>query len=224
MQCRLLVPFAVYRGPLLRADRDGIGLRAIRTDRFELDLSAALAFGAGSDALEARTGMPELGTLVELGPRLKWRLDATADSPGRWRVEVPLRGVYDISNSFAGRGLSLEPELRYEVRHAGWAYNLSAGLLLGNQRLASTFYEVTPWQATADRPAYASRGGLIATRLGATASRSLTPQLRALAFVRLDSVAGAANASSPLVRQTNGLSAGVGFIYVFARSSQRAAD
>ena len=121
--------------------------------------------------------------------------------------------------------MSLEPRLVYERRDGGiWRYGASIGPLLGNARLADTFYGVAPAYALPGRPAYAAQGGLIAWRLGVNASRELTPDLRLFLFARVDSVAGAANRNSPLVRQTNGGSAGVGLSYTFARSSQRASD
>jgi len=35
------LPYLIYRGKLLRADGDGAGVRAVRTESFELDVSFA---------------------------------------------------------------------------------------------------------------------------------------------------------------------------------------
>ena len=220
----LALPYVIYRGKYLRADRDNIGVRVVNQERYELDVGFAGAFGSRASDTEARRGMPELGTLVEFGPRLKWNLGA-APGDGRLRADVALRGVFDLSDSLRYKGLSLEPRLVYEQRgEGGWRYGASGGPLLGNARLADTFYGVAPAYALPDRPAYAAKAGLIAWRLGVSASREVTPDLRLFLFGRLDSVAGAANRDSPLVRKTNGGSVGVGLSYTFARSSQRAAD
>ena len=72
----LALPYFIYRGDVLRADRETAGIRALKTENFELDVGFAGAFGAGSETIEARQGMRKLGTLVELGPRLKWDLGA----------------------------------------------------------------------------------------------------------------------------------------------------
>jgi hypothetical protein len=72
----LALPYFIYRGDVLRADRDTAGIRAMKTESFELDVGFAGAFGAGSETIAARQGMRKLGTLVELGPRLKWDLGA----------------------------------------------------------------------------------------------------------------------------------------------------
>jgi outer membrane protein len=220
----LALPYVIYRGKYLRADRDNVGVRVVNKERYELDVGFAGAFGSRASDTEARRGMPELGTLVEFGPRLKWNLGA-APGDGRLRADIALRGVFDLSNSLRYQGLSLEPRLVYERRgEDGWRYGASVGPLLGNGRLADTFYGVAPGDALPDRPAYAAKAGLIAWRLGVNASREVTPDLRLFVFGRLDSVAGAANRDSPLVRKTNGGSVGVGLSYTFARSSQRAND
>jgi MipA family protein len=70
----LALPFVVYRGHWLRADRDTLGVRAVKTSRLELDVGLAGSFGGGDEEIEARRGMRELGTLVELGPRVKYLL------------------------------------------------------------------------------------------------------------------------------------------------------
>ena len=220
----LVLPYVIYRGKYLRADRDNVGVRVVNKERYELDVGFAGAFGSRASDTEARRGMPELGTLVEFGPRLKWNLDAEPGD-GRLRADVALRGVFDLSDRLRYKGLSLEPRLVYERRGVGgWRYGAGVGPLLGNARLADTFYGVAPAYALPDRPAYAAKAGLIAWRLGVNASRELTPDLRLFLVARVDSVADAANRASPLVRQTHGGSVGVGLSYTFARSSQRASD
>jgi outer membrane protein len=220
----LLLPYAVYRGQVLRADDGGAGLRAVRTDRFELDVSLTGRFGAGSRSLRAREGMRRLGTLVEFGPVARWYLNGR-ETPGRVIFELPVRGVFDAGDRLRHQGLSAEPGLSVRQRLSStWGYSLSASVLLGDRRLGSALYGVATAEALPDRPAYGARGGLIAWRLGATVLHQLTPDLRVIGFGRLESVAGAANRDSPLVRRTTGMTVGLGLTYVFARSAARASD
>lgn len=223
----LPLPFFIYRGEFFRADRDTVGLRAFKTPEFEVDIGFAGAFGSSANDIEARRGMRDIGTLVELGPRLKWNLVNLGKGPGngRWRAEFPLRAVFDLDDRAAHRGLSFEPKLVFERQAlGGWAYSASISAIVADQKLASTFYEVSPAEATAQRAAYAAKSGLVAWRLSTSASRSLGPDWRLFGFVRMNSVAGAANETSPLVRQQNGASVGVGLIYTWMRSEQRARD
>ncbi len=219
----LPLPYVIYRGEWLRADRESAGFRALKTDTFEVDVGLAGSFGASSGALDARRGMRELGTLVELGPRLKWRLAATPEG-GRLSAEFPLRAVFDLSDKAAFRGVSFEPRLVYALQSGAWRYGVSAGAVFADTRLAKTFYQVSPAEAIFGRPAYTAEGGLVAWRLGGTLSRSLSRDWSVFGFARLDSVAGAANESSPLVRRTTGASAGLGVLYTWMRSQQSARD
>ena len=220
----LALPYFIYRGDVFRADRETAGIRALKTETLELDLGFAGAFGSGSDTIEARQGMRKLGTLVELGPRLKWDLGA-GPAGGRLSAEFPARAVLDLSDQAAHRGWSFEPKLTYSRRSdSGWRYSTSVSAIVADTRLAQTFYEVRSSEATAMRPAYTAQSGLVSLRLGTTFSRSLGRDWNLFGFARLDSVAGAANESSPLVRRSTGATAGLGVAYTWMRSERAAFD
>lgn len=213
----LALPYAIYRGRVLRADRGTVGLRAFKTARSEVDIGFAGAFGSSASSTSARRGMPDIGTLVEFGPRLKLRLG------GGFRAALPLRGVFDLSDRFSHRGMAFEPEISWSTRAGAWNLGSSLSWVVGDERLASTFYSVAPEFVTAGRPAYEAQAGLISTRLGFTASRRFGRDWRLFNFVRLDSVAGAANRDSPLVERRSGTSFGVGVSWTWLRSEALAA-
>ncbi len=214
----IALPYLLYRGPWLRIERGAFGLRALKSPDFEIDIGFSGSLGTGSGETVARQGMPALGTLIEFGPRARWNL-GSAPGGAEWRLDLPLRGVFDVSNSFAFSGVALEPRIQWDhAGLAGWRLTASAGALLGDRELTGTFYDVAPEYATASRPAYEAKAGLIAWRLGLTASYRLTRDWRIFGFGRLDTVAGAANEDSPLVSRTTGYSAGVGLQWTWARS------
>lgn len=223
----LLLPYVIYRGDILRADQGTAGLRALKTERMELDVGVAGSFGSRADEVDARRGMPKLGTLVELGPRLKLNLTAPRETMagGTWRLELPVRGVFDLSNSFANRGISFEPELQFRRRGAtGFNYTVSASAIVGNRKLTETFYGVAPAYAIPGRPAYAAEPGLIGWRLGTSFTKSLSPDWRLFGFLRMDSVAGAANEVSPMVKKTSGVTGGLGVSWTWMRSKQQGSE
>lgn len=219
----LALPYVLYRGPLLRADQGTVGLRAAKTQRYELDIGFAAALGSQAGDIEARRGMDDLGTLVEAGPRIKWFFGPSGQ-PGRWRLEVPLRGVFDLDEGLAWRGWALAPRLVFEHRVHGWSHEISGGPLIGSRRLNEMYYGVPAAQATPQRPAYRADGGLMAWRLQTWWGRPIDSHWYLFAFARLDSVAGAANAGSPLVRRRNGGSVGVGMSWSGWRSQRPAVD
>lgn len=221
----LVLPWVVYRGPLLRIDRGALTVRALRTPRTELDVGFALSLGSNASDVQARRGLPDLGTLVEFGPRLKINLGELDGDRPAWRLDLPLRGVFDASDGLRHRGYAFEPQLVYETRRdGGWGLQASAGLVFGDRELNDTFYGVAPPFATASRPAYEARAGLIGSRAGLALSRRVGQDLRLFVFARVDSVAGGANDASPLVRRETGATAGVGLAWTLARSQRRGSD
>jgi len=220
----LLLPYAVYRGEILRAERGGAGLRAFKADAFELDLGASGALGSSSQRVEARRGMPDLGTLVELGPRLRWTLSREEDGSS-WRLDLPLRSVHDLSDGLQRRGFAFEPEIKWQgPMGGGFFVNTGLSAVVADRQLAQTFYGVQAAQATLNRPAYSARAGLLTWRLAGTVAWRLGTHWNAFTYARLDSVSGAANEASPLVRQSMGVSAGLGLSYAWQRSALPAID
>jgi outer membrane scaffolding protein for murein synthesis (MipA/OmpV family) len=221
----LALPFLLYRGKVLRADQQGIGARLVNNDRIEFDVGFAASLPAHSSDVAARRGMPDLGTLVEFGPRVKLHLADLGDD-GRVRFELPLRTVIEARGGLRRQGWTLEPRLVWANRGEGDAWSLEAhvGTLFGDRRIQRYFYEVAPQFATPERPAYRAESGMMLVRAGLFGTWRMNPDLRLFGFLRFDSYAGAANRDSPLFKQNAGTSAGIGFAWTFARSQARAAE
>lgn len=226
---RVVLPYAVYRGEVLRSDRSSAGVRAIKTPNTELDIGAALSFGGGSDEIDARAGMKKLGTLIEVGPRLKVRLGNYGG--GQLRFELPLRAVFDFGDGAKYSGLTLEPRLAYSRQMSPrWSLSTSASVMYADERMSDYFYQVSDADVVPaggslpERKAYDARAGQMVSRLSVSSSVNLGRDWRLLGYVRHDTVAGAANESSPLVRKTDGTTVGLGVIYTWLRSNEKARD
>lgn len=212
------LPFFIYRGKYFRADENTVGVRAVKTPTTELDIGFSGSFGASSSDVEIRRGMPSLGTLFEFGPRLKVNLPAPTPQ-SRLRLELPLRAVLDVSDGFRGRGFSFEPEIDFSLPVAGGTrVGAKLGLIFGDRKLNDYVYGVATPFANAARPAYQVQAGLIATRLRLSTATRLSKDWDLFTFARYDTVNGAANHDSPLVRRSGGPSVGVGLAWTFWRS------
>jgi outer membrane scaffolding protein for murein synthesis (MipA/OmpV family) len=221
----LVIPSLIYRGEVFRSDRGGIGARVLRTTDMELDIGFAGSLPSNAKDTNARNGMTDLGTLIEFGPRVKWTL--ARPSPGnQLRIELPVRAVLEFNSGVNGQGVAFEPELVYAMRNVagGWSLSTSGSLVWGDRKLNNYFYGVTPQFATASRPAFDAQPGLIATRLGLSTSKEITPDVRVFGFARYESYSGAANLDSPLHQASSGSSAGIGLVWTLARSTQRVAN
>jgi len=219
----LVLPMFIYRGKVLRADRSGVSARLFDTERVDLDLGFALSLPARSDDVDARAGMPDLNSLLEFGPRLKILL-SDPKAAERVRLELPLRVPFELGNGFRRQGVVFEPRVVFETASGNqqWQADANVGMVFGNARLNQYFYEVAPQYATATRPAYQAKGGLMATRFGASLSHRLTKDWRLFGFARFDNYTHAANRDSALFRQNSGLSLGAGFTWTAYRSTARA--
>lgn len=221
----LVLPYLIYRGEVLRSDQSGIAARLLRTEAAEFDVGFAASLPARSEDVAARAGMPNLGALVEFGPRLKYKLTQPAPDTG-WRIELPLRAVIEVRSGLRRQGWTLEPKLVYEARdaHDVWNIDTSASLVLGDAGINDYFYQVQPQFATPARGAYSAKAGLLLVRAGLFAARKLNPDLRVFGFLRYESYANAANRASPLMMKSTGASAGIGLAWTLRRSTRRARE
>ena len=71
----LPLPFVVYRGDVLRADRDGARALLFDSERLDIDLSLFATPPTRSSEDDARTGMPDLAATLEIGPNLQFTFD-----------------------------------------------------------------------------------------------------------------------------------------------------
>lgn len=221
-QRALALPFFVYRGEVLRADRNGLGARLLHTDRVEFDIGFAASLPASSNDVELRQGMPDLGTLIEFGPRLKVNLADPAPDQ-RVTFELPLRAVLEFNAGVRQVGYALEPKLAYEWQQRGdWRLKGAFSLMVGDQQLNRYFYEVPGAYATASRPAYEAQAGLIGSRIGIDGIKRLGPDVNLFAFARYDWHDGASNRASPLFAQSQGTSIGLALTWTLSRSEARA--
>ncbi len=219
----LVLPFFVYRGRYFRADRGSVGVRALKTPRVELDVGFSGSLGSHSSDIAVRSGMPDLGTLIEFGPRMKVNLGDTDQTRPHSILQFPLRDVIDVSHGFRSRGIAFEPQWVAETTlPEGRFFSATLGALFGDQSLNDMLYGVAPEYVTATRSGYTAKAGLIALRAGLRVSHKLSSAARIFYLLRVESLRGAVNRESPLFRRDVGWSVGVGFAWTLFRSERSA--
>lgn len=215
----LPVPYFVYRGEILRADRDGARAVLLETDRFDFDLSLAASTPTRSDDNDARRGMDDLEPTIEFGPNLNWTLARGA----HWKLDLraPVRAVFTVESDPRLLGWNSTPNLNLDLSGiaGGWNVGMLAGPVFGTRRLHATTYDVRGDDVTDDRPAYRARGGYAGSQFTLALSRRFERQWAGF-FLRYDTLQGARFADSPLVRQRDNWSVGFAYAWVFAQSSR----
>jgi outer membrane scaffolding protein for murein synthesis (MipA/OmpV family) len=214
------IPYFIYHGDLVKADRDGVRGQLFHQNRVELTLSVNATTPVRNDS--ARAGMPDLRSTIELGPQLNVHLWKSSEGRARLDLRVPVRAALTLEARPHYVGTFTPPVLNLDLVQSrgdfGWKLGLLAGPLLAERRYNGYFYTVAPQFATATRPAYEAPGGYA----GAQALISLTRRFRSFwvgAYARHDTLAGASFEDSPLVRTDSYWSTGVAFAWIIAQSS-----
>lgn len=220
----LPLPYFVYRGDFLRADRNGVRGMLMERPRVQLDVSVSATTPVRSRDTSARGGMPDLDPAVELGPALQWRAWESADQRLQLEARLPVRASFAIGND-GFIGWFVAPNLNLDARGTGmfdgWNFGALTGPLFADRRYHEYFYGVAPQYATAQRSYYAARGGYSGAQLLLSATRRL-PRYWLGGYVRYDRLDGAVFSDSPLMRRKSSWSGGVAVSWIFARSSRDA--
>jgi outer membrane protein len=216
----LPIPYLVYNGKFLKADRDGVRGTLFNQDRIELNLSVNATTPVRSDS--ERNGMPDLKSTLELGPSLDLHLLRSDDARFKFDLRMPLRAAFTVEASPREIGWTFTPRFNLDVADplgwAGWHLGLLTGPLFADRRYHEYFYTVAPQYATASRPAYQAAGGYAGTQAIASTSKRF-PHFWVGAYMRYDTLAGAAFEDSPLVQRRSYWSAGFGISWMIRRSS-----
>lgn len=218
----LPVPYFVYRGQFLRADRDGVRGVILDGHVVEFNVSVNATTPVESNNTPARAGMPDLKPTVELGPSVDWHIWRSEDPRVRLDFIMPLRTAVTIQDAPHSIGWFFAPRLNVDFidigAHSGWNLGVLAGPLFATRRYDQYFYSVAPEYARPDRPAYEAPGGFAGTEFLTSLSKRF-PRFWVGAFIRYDNLSGASFADSPLVRSNSYLAGGIGFAWMIAKSS-----
>ena len=216
----LPVPTLWYYGKFLKADRDGVRGTLFNQDRVEVNLSGNATTPVRND--RERNGMPDLKSTLELGPSFDVHLLHSADARIKWDLRMPLRAAFTVEASPRMIGWTFTPRFNLDIADpagfTGWHLGLLTGPLFADRRYHGYFYTVAPQYATAARPAYQAVGGYAGTQAVAALSKHY-PHFWVGAFVRYDTLAGAAFVDSPLVQRKGYWAAGFGISWMIHRSS-----
>ena len=220
----LPLPYLIYRGRIFKADRQGVRSVLFDSDRVDLNMSLAASPPVDSSRDRAREGMQSLRPTLELGPVLDLTLWQAPARDAKLQLRVPVRGAMTVEAHPRFIGGELVPQLTLDVidpfGQRGWNLGLVAGTQFADARYHRYFYEVTPADATPERPAYHASGGYAGTDFIVALSKRFT-HVWVGAFARYDGLRGATFASSPLVTSKSYAAVGLGVSWIFHESSER---
>jgi MipA family protein len=217
----LPLPYIVYRGKFLKADRDGARALLFDTQRVKVDISVAASRPTHSNDNEARAGMPNLPGVGEIGPNLNYTLAGSTEHHWRFDLRLPLRAAVTLQHSPKFIGGTFSPHVNLDIAGLGGGWNLGmlTGPVFADRKYHEHFYGVDPIYATADRPAYAAHGGYGGWQALVATSRRFD-RMWVGGFIRYDDLHRAAFDDSPLVRRSSALTFGFGVSWILTTSHE----
>jgi MipA family protein len=222
-QYLLPVPYVVYRGEVLKADRNGVVGIVFDTERLEINASVSASLPVDSQHNAARAGMPNLHPTVELGPSLDVTLWRSVNRRNRIDVRLPVRLGISVESPYRPLGWQASPRINVDIDDmggwAGWSLGLLAGPLYGSRKYHDYFYSVAAQYATPERPSYAAPGGYAGTQWLMALSKRF-PKYWVGGFMRRDRLDSAVFADSPLVTNKNYFAAGMAVAWIIDTSEQ----
>jgi len=217
----LAIPYIIYRGETIRADRGGLRGRLFDEAGISLDLDFSFGLPVKSSN-KARQGMPDLKFSGQVGPQLN--IIIAKDKTSTLSLHLPWRFALDTNGSY--QGWVTEPSLRYKRNDLlpelnKMSLRLEAGILYASQSYNQTYYGVESIYATASRPTYQAQQGLHSYFSDASLRYNIDDHLSIVAVVRMRTLAGSINRNSPLVRQNSYFSTGIGMVWSFMSSDEK---
>jgi outer membrane scaffolding protein for murein synthesis (MipA/OmpV family) len=217
------VPYFVYRGRILKADRDGVRGELFDRRYVELSLSVNGTIPVNSADNAARRGMPDLKPTFELGPSVELHVWRSADAALKLDVVMPLRVPITIESSPKSLQWTFAPRLNIDfddVGHTGWDFGAGIGPVFAADRFNDYYYSVPARFAAPTRPAYHADGGYSGMHVLAAVSKRY-PKYWVGAFVRYDWLGDATFEDSPLVRSKSSLAGGFGIAWMIGESRRK---
>lgn len=217
------IPYVVYRGKYLKADRGGLRTGLLDREYAELSLSIGGSTPVKSEDNRARRDLPDLKPTLEIGPRLDLHLWRSADQRIKLDLGVPVRFPRTLESSSRSVGVVVEPRVSFKIENVGgvegWQLGAAAGPSFADRKYHQYFYGIDSALGTADRPAFDAEGGYAGTSLRISLSRRKGGVWLG-GFVRYENLEGAAFAASPLVKTSHSVSVGFGAAWIFFRSKR----
>jgi outer membrane scaffolding protein for murein synthesis (MipA/OmpV family) len=216
------MPYFVYRGEFLKADREGMRGQLFDREYAELSISLNATIPVQSEDNEARAGMPDLDPTIEIGPSLDLQLWRSMDERVEIDLVLPLRAPITIESSPQVIGWVFSPRVNLDIENvyaSGWDFGVGVGPLFADRKYHDYFYSVSPELANGSRPAYEAHGGYSGAHLIASLSKRF-PKYWVGAYVRYDALQSVAFDDSPLFKSRDYFAGGIGIAWVIGRSQR----
>jgi MipA family protein len=215
-------PYFIYRGDVLKIDRERISGRLFKTDRLVVDFSFFGQAPVTSSDNDARRGMPNLDPTFETGPSLNITLLDNRQADYKLNLTLPIRAGFSTDfYSLRHEGWVFAPRLVFQkndlIPETGVNLGISLGPIFADSAYNGYYYSVNPAYATDTRPAYSAGAGYSGSALTIGMNKSYN-QFVFNVFISFDFLHGAVIEESPLVKTKTSLMSGFTISWIFRKS------
>jgi MipA family protein len=212
------LPYLIYRGEILQANRDGVRTIFWHSKKFELDIS--LSGNPPASGNKAREGMADLDGIGEIGPALNYYFYDFGERDA-FLLQANVRAAFAIGFEdgldIVREGYVSDISLIYKNSHLfskqQIRFHLSTGIHFGDSMVNRYFYGVSLQDVTPDRRQYDAGGGYGGFQVSGSIVKELTPDYSISGYARWNNIDGAVFEDSPLVRTHNNLMVGAMLIW-----------
>lgn len=220
------LPYFIYRGEKIKANRDGLRGIFWRNEKFQTDISLS-GNPPVTDDNDAREGMGELDGLIEIGPALRYYFYDFGERESfflQWNVRAGFSFGFDSGLDVSYQGLISDFSLVYRnaslFREQNIRFHLKTGPQFGDKKIHSYFYEVGEEFVTETREQYSAEAGYGGWQVSGSILKELTPKFWLSFYGRYINSSGAAFEDSPLVETTNNYVIGTLLLWKFGESEE----
>ncbi len=219
-------PSLTYRGEILRSKADeGVRGRFFNSSLLELDFSADGSLPSDVSDNKVREGMPDLDTVLELGPSLIVHLkQPTLSNRLQIDLNLPLRYVFSTDLNKAHQlGATLNPFLTFQIEdlfHDEDLFQFTIGAKYASEGLQDYYYQIDAPYQTPTRPAYDAQPGMMEQSMSLLLYQPITAIKGLWLFGGMirTSYQNAVNRQSTLLAEDVTTSFALGIYYNFHRS------
>lgn len=208
-------PYLSYRGKFVKVTNGKITGTLFSSQRWFLNISADGSPPIKSDKNTARSGMPDLDPVLEVGPAIEYYIFKKPRNSSSLYLDIPLRaGIATDLTDLHSIGWISNPRIKYDVRLSLWKLRFGIGPTYATEAFYDYYYGIKTRYASETRNAYETNSGYGGMRYSFGFSRPIN-DFRFSGYIRIIDLSGANFRSSTLVESRHPVLAGLSIIWIF---------
>ena len=216
----LPIPYVDFVADRFSINDEGLNAKVLNSNLFSLEFDVTGSLPVSSDDNKSRSGMPDLGFFLEVGPEISMQL--IDNSNHSFSLDLPIRLSFELlgqnknlNNKFIqNAGYLLEPSFHYAFKKGLFEIELDAGFIWASHKYQHKFFSVQESYSSSSRPEFTARAGKMGNRLSTTLKYE-TDDWLIINYLKFIDLSQGINRNSPLIKDNSYILGGIGLIRKF---------